>query len=582
MSKSRPERRLAAILAADVANYSRLMSADEAGTLDALKACLADPVEPLIASFGGRIFKKTGDGLLAEFSSAVEAMECAVRIQTLVADRGRGGPSDKRIEFRIGLNLGDVIIEGDDVFGEGVNVAARLQPLAEPGGVCLTHAFYELVQNKVDVSFAEMGLRRLKNIPYPVRVFRIDWNRAAAGTAEPAPAFIDDRPSIAVLPFTNLSEDRGLGLLADGLVEDLIAMLARVPGFFVISRGSAFSYRDTNPDVRNVGRELGVRYVVQGSVRAMGSHVRATVQLADADTGVELWTDRFDADRGDALDLQDKIAHAIVAQLEPELTRAELRIIQRRHPDNLDTWSRYRMAIGAITIKGWNEESVGEAIEGLRRIVATDPEFPLARALLALVIGFGVSMSLAPDTPQTREEARKNAERAIEIDPSGSETLGYAGCALADLGEYRRGCDFLERAIELDPSNAQARVALGAAQNRLQDYEAGIENLRLGMRLSPRDVRIALWGMVLSTALLDAGHTDEALREAQLAARRDGRLYTARVAVAAALVRLGRADEAHAAMAEARRLRPSLTPAEIEKFFGKRIANDLTPFLKAA
>jgi len=490
-SETRPERKLAAILAADMAGYSRLMGTDETGTLDALKSCLTDAVVPLIASYGGRVFKTMGDGLLAEFSSAVEAMDCAVKLQHLLSDRNRENPAGKRIEFRIALNIGEVIVDGRDVFGDGVNIAARLQPFAEPGGICLTHAFYEQVVNKVDVTFAEMGLRKLKNIASPVRIFRVDWHSAGAASAEPAPTFIDDRPSVAVLPFDNLSDDRGLGLLADGLVEDLISMLARVPGFFIISRGSAFAYRNTTRDVREVGRELGVRYVVQGSVRAAGPNVRATAQLADADTGLELWTDHFDADRAGTIDLQDKIADAIVAQLEPELTRAELGVIQHKHPDNLDTWSRYRKAIGAISIKGWNEESTAEAIENLRHVVRTDPDFPLAHVLLALTIAFSANMSLISDSAAMGEEARKCAERAIELDPSGSEVVGYAGCAIADLGEDRRGAELLERAIEIDPSNAQARVALGAAQARLNEFDDGVKNMRLGMRLSPRDGRIA-------------------------------------------------------------------------------------------
>jgi adenylate cyclase len=577
MNEVRPERRLAAILAADVAGYSRLMSADEAGTLDALKSCLSDSVVPLMTGFGGRIFKTTGDGILVEFASAVEAVDCAVKMQRHLAKRNQDRPPERRIEFRVAINLGDVIVDGGDVFGDGVNIAARLQPFAEPGGICVTHALYEQVVNKVEVPFAEMGLRKLKNIATPVRVFRVDWHSAGAAQAEPAPPFIDDRPSIAVLPFDNLSEDRGLGLLADGLVEDVIAMLARIPGFFVISRGSAFAYRNMSPDVREVGRELGVRYVVQGSVRPSGANVRATAQLADADTGLELWTQHFDADRAGTIDLQDKIAHAIVIELEPELTRAELSSIQRLRPDNLDTWSRYRKAVGAISLKGWNEESAAEAIEELRQITRTDPDFPLAHALLGLLIAFAANMSLISDTPEVRKEAREASERAIELDPGGSEVVGYAGCAIADLGEDLRGCEMLERAIEIDPSNAQARVALGTAQARLHRLDEGIENLRLGMRLSPRDVRIAFWGMFLANALLNAGRLEEALAEASLAARRDGRLYTARLVTARTLVKLGRNDDARTALAEARRIRPNMTLAEVEKFFGAQATEDLKP-----
>jgi adenylate cyclase len=569
-------RKLAAILAADVAGYSRLMGADESGTFGALKAHLAESVHPLVALHGGRIFKTAGDGLLAEFPSAVQAVENAVAIQRACAERNRDIPPDKRLQFRIGINLGDVIADGEDLFGDGVNVAARLETLAEPGGICLSEAVYQQVVGKVAAVFTKIGLRTLKNIATPVQVFRVELDEKGSA-ADTLPPVIEDRPSIAVLPFESLSPDRAFNLLADGLADDVTALLARVPGFFVIGRHSASAYKNAAPDIRQVGRELGVRYVVQGSIRASGERVRVVASLDDAETGRQLWTQRFDVDRSETLDLQDEIAHAIMVELEPELTRAELTIIRRQRPENLDAWSHYRKAAGLIMQHGWSEESVASAIEELEQSIRLDPNFALAHGYLALLVAFGANLSLVKDTPAKRKTAREHAERAIALDPASSEVLGRAGCAIADLGEDERGCELLERAIENDPSNAQARVALGAAQTRLKQFDAGIENMRLAMRVSPRDASLGFWGMLLAQGLLAAGRTEEALAEARIAARRDGWLYGARVASALALVRLGRSEEARAALAEARRIRPLITLPEIEKFFGKSAAADLQP-----
>jgi adenylate cyclase len=329
--------------------------------------------------------------------------------------------------------------------------------------------------------------------------------------------------------------------------------------------------------VRQVGRELGVRYVVQGSIRAAGSRVRVSVQLIEAETARQLWTQRFDAERSETLDLQDEIARAIMIELEPQLTRAELSVIHRRRPENLDALSHYRKAFGAITLHGWSEASVASAVAELQESIRLDPKSALSLSLLALIRSFGISLSLLKEDPAARREAREAAERAIALDPEASESLGRAGCAIADLGEDARGCEILECAVENDPSNAQPRVALGAAQTRLGQFDVGIENMRLGMRISPRDANLGFWGMLLADALLRAGRPEEALAEARAANRRDSHLYGGRVVGAVALRRLGRSDEARAALAEARRIRPALTLAEIEKFFGKAAAADLQP-----
>jgi adenylate cyclase len=391
------------------------------------------------------------------------------------------------------------------------------------------------------------------------------------------PPLISDRPSIAVLRFENLSENRALELIANGLTEDIIALLARVPGFFVIARASSFVYAERQTDTRQVGAELGVRYVVTGSARSSADRVRIAVQLVEAESGNQLWAGRYDVGRGDTLDLQDEIARRIMVELEPALTKADLSVIDRRRIDSVDAWSHFRQAAGGIATQGWNEESVAEALDRLRQAIAIDPDFALARALLALLSAFGSNLSLVPDFAAARKDAHDEAERAVTMDPNASDVLGFAGCAFADIGEHERGVEILRRALELDPSNAQAHVALGASLARFGRFDEGIQSLQFGMRSSPKDFRLTFWSMILAYALGRAGRFEEALTEASAAARRDGRLYTARVVAAWILTKLGRTTEARGALADARRIRPALTLDEIQRFVGQRTAADLQP-----
>jgi TolB-like protein len=391
----------------------------------------------------------------------------------------------------------------------------------------------------------------------------------------PLPTPVLDRPSIAVLPFDNLSDDRSLEIVVDGLVEDVIALLARVRGFFVIARASSLGYREHPCEIRQIGTELGVRYVVTGSVRGSGARMRVGTHLIEADSGAQLWASRYDVERGDVLDLQDRIAREIIRELEPALTRAEMAIFQRRRSEDFTAWSHYRQAVGVIALGGWNEETLAEAISQLCKAIAQDANFALPRALLALLTGMGSRLSLVPGAI-VEIDVLEQANRAIDIDPHDSEVLGYAGCALADIGDVKRGSTILQRAVELDPSNAQALVALGAAQIQLEQFSPGIENLKLGIRLSPRDFRLSFWGMLLADALIRIGSLDEALAEALLASRCDTRLHGARVVTSWAMVRLNRLDEARQVLAEARRIRPQLSLGEIKRFFGTRAAADLS------
>jgi TolB-like protein len=428
---------------------------------------------------------------------------------------------------------------------------------------------------------ARKGIRFVGEVQEETRASPADVRATTdAQGADSLPPLVADRPSIAVLRFENLSEDRALDLIATGLAEDIIALLARVPGFFVIARASSFVYSQRPTEIRRVGAELGVRYVVTGSARSSADRVRVTVQLIEAESGNQLWAGRYDVERGDTLDLQDEIARQIMTELEPALTKADLSVIDRRRIDNVDAWSHFRQASGYIAVHGWSEDSVVEALNRLRQAIAVDSNFALARALLALLSAFGANLSLVPDITAARNDALDEAERAVALDPNASDVLGFAGCAFADLGEHERGVELLRRALELDPSNAQAHVALGASLVRFGRFDEGIQSMQFGMRSSPKDFRLTFWSMILAYALGRAGRLEEALAEASAAARRDGRLYTARVVVAWVLVGLDRKVEARAALAEARRIRPALSLEEIQRFFGQSTAADLKPIWK--
>jgi adenylate cyclase len=336
------ERRLAAIMAVDVVGYSRLMGADEEGTLAALKAIRREWVDPRIVEHRGRIVKTTGDGLLVEFASVVAAVRCTVGVQREMAERNIGVPAETRIEFRVGINLGDIIIDGDDIFGDGVNIAARLETLAEPGGICVSRVVHDQVRDKLAFAFEDMGEQALKNITRPVRTYRVMAALGAASTRAGSGPSLPDKPSIAVLPFANMSGDPEQEYFADGMVEEIITALSRIRWLFVIARNSSFTYKGQAVDVKQVGRELGVRYVLEGSVRRGGNRVRVTAQLIDAFTSAHIWAERYDRDLTDIFAVQDEITASVAGIIEPALVAAEQERVLRKPPDRLDAWEVYQ------------------------------------------------------------------------------------------------------------------------------------------------------------------------------------------------------------------------------------------------
>jgi adenylate cyclase len=379
-------RRLAAILAADVAGYSRLMGADEEGTLAALKEIRRELADPKIKEHRGRIVKTTGDGLLLEFASVVDAVRCAVEVQREMAERNAEVPTEKRIQFRMGINLGDIIKDGRDIYGDGVNVAARLEALAAPGGICVSRVVRDQVRDKLDFAFEDLGEQQVKNIARPVRVYRVrELGAAAKSPLGPASPLLPlpDKPSIAVLPFANMSGDPEQEYFADGMVEEIITALSRIRWLFVIARNSSFTYKSQSVDVKQVGRELGARYVLEGSVRKSGNRVRITGQLIDAITGAHLWADRFDGSLEDVFDLQDKVAFNVAGVIEPALQAAETARSVNRPTNDLTAYDLY---LRAYAIYLASRSRIPDALQILDQAIERDPEFGLARAFAALLL----------------------------------------------------------------------------------------------------------------------------------------------------------------------------------------------------
>jgi adenylate cyclase len=377
-------RRLAAILAADVAGYSRLMGADEEGTLERLKALRRELLDPKIAEHHGRVVKTTGDGLLMEFPSVVDAVRCAVEVQQAMPDRNTGVAADNRIELRIGINLGDVIVEGDDLYGDGVNIAARIEALADAGGVFVSNTVHDHVRDRLPFVFEDLGEQQVKNIARPVRVYRVrDAGTTVKSPSAPVPPVLTlpDKPSIAVLPFANMSGDPEQEYFADGMVEEIITALSRIRWLFVIARNSSFIYKGQAVDVKQVGRELGVRYVLEGSVRKAGGRVRITAQLIDATSSVHLWADRFDRALDDVFALQDELTISVVGAIEPSLRKAEIERARRKRPDSLDAYDLYLRALPLASTA--MPEDADKALPLLEEAIRLEPDYSAAHAVLA-------------------------------------------------------------------------------------------------------------------------------------------------------------------------------------------------------
>src|SRR5580700_3866706 len=428
----RVERRLAAILAADVAGYSRLVGADEEGTLAALKALRRELIDPSVAEHRGRIVKTTGDGLLVEFASVVDALRCATHFQPLIRERNAGTAADRRIEFRIGIHQGDVVVEEGDIFGDGVNVAARLEALAEPGGICVSARVHEDAAGKLDIAFEDLGDQALKNIARPVRVYQVRRDDALSTISRPQ-LTLPDKPSIAVLPFANMSGDPEQEYFADGMVEEIITAFSRIHWLFVIARNSSFTYKGQAVDVKQVGRELGVRYVLEGSVRKGGNRVRITGQLIDAITGAHLWADRFDGLIEDVFELQDKVASSVAGVIEPALQAAETARSGGRPTTDLTAYDLYLRGYAMYLSSA---RQIPEALRLMEQAIARDPNYGPALAWAAFCCGRLILDGLSDDDPGAyRLKGADFARRALEVADDDPVILANAAHALAHFGE---------------------------------------------------------------------------------------------------------------------------------------------------
>jgi len=446
-----PIRRLAAILAADVAGYSRLIGADEEGTLGRLKALRAEIIDPKIAGYNGRLVKTTGDGLLVEFASVVEAVRCAAELQAAMAESNGPQPPDHRIEFRIGIHQGDIVVENGDIFGDGVNVAARLEGLAEPGGICVSARVREDTAGRLDLAFEDMGEQSLKNISRPVRVFRVVTGPRSA--PEPVLA-LPDKPSIAVLPFANMSGDPEQEYFADGMVEEIITALSRIRWLFVIARNSSFTYKGQAVDVKQMGRELGVRYVLEGSVRKAGQRVRITAQLIDAASGAHLWADRFDGSIEDVFELQDQVAISVAGVIEPTLQAAEVRRSAARPTKDLSAYDLYLRALPHQFSFGTDRNTL--VIDLLGQAIERDPHYGPALALAAFFHAQLDVNGWADDREATQRTAIDFARRALRVAHDDPEVLGPGAFVLGWYGEdIDVAVGLIDRCLDLNPSFAR-------------------------------------------------------------------------------------------------------------------------------
>jgi len=580
MAAQKVPRRLAAILATDMVGYSRLISIDEEGTLARLKALRKDLIDPRIAKYGGRIVKLMGDGMLVEFVSVVDAVRGAAEVQQAVEERNAVLPRDLRLSFRVGVNLGDVVIDGDDIYGDGVNVAARLEGLSEPGGMCISGAVYDQVCDRLDLSFQDMGEQTIKNIKRPVRVWR--WIRdpsvASADRAEePGPFPLPDKPSIAVLPFDNLSGDPKQEYLSDGIAEDIITGLSRFHWFFVIARNSSFTYRARAVDVRRVAKELGVQYVLEGSVRSTHNRLRMTVQLIDALTGRHVWAESYDREFDDIFAVQGEISSAIVAAVAPRFLAAEAQRVRRKNPARFDSWDfvmRARWHLWRFS----RQDSV-EAQGLLRKAIDLDATSAPALADLASLHVIDALFGWSGSPLQSLSEARAVAERAHSIDDQDDWTNAVLGLVDAVSRRHEEGIRRLRRALELNSNLAAAHGFLGWAYTFVGDTENAHREIEQAIRLSPRDPFLVLWHAALAGAAFVDGDYENAVRWARqtIEERRDW--PSGHRLLAASLGQLGKEADASAAVREVLRLIPDQSVATLRLQLPYRDPNVVERFL---
>ena len=558
LAEERIQRRLAAILVADVVGYSRLMEADEVGTRERLRSLHAELINPRITADGGRVVKTTGDGILVEFSSAVDAVRNALAIQSAMAGRNAELPEEQRLVFRVGINLGDVIIEEDDIHGDGVNVAARLEGLCGPGEVYLSGTVHEHVAGKLSASFDDLGEQKVKNISKQVKVYRArnEAGEEIASTGVDVRSPVPNKPSIAVLPFTNMSGDPEQEYFSDGITEDLITALCRVRSFRVVARNSTFSYKGTSPDLRQVARELAARYVIEGSVRRAGNRLRITVQLIDGASGNHIWAERYDRSLEDIFALQDELTLTLVGAIEPELGRFEQQAALARSPESLGTWELYQR--GMSYLSSTSLENVREARRLFERTMKADPNFGPAYAGYAETYALGELIGIED---QDHAEALRAAQKAVELDPS--DAIAHHELGRVHWADRRHDAAIseFENAIELNPSLGVAHNMIARCLSMSGRAHEAIPHVHQAILLSPRDPHIPMFHAALAHAHLFLGEHEDAVFWALKSIQHPRVAWPNHAFLVAALAHLSRNDEAGLAMAEMVRFRPGISVA---------------------
>ncbi len=574
------ERRLAAIVSGDIAGFSRLMAEDEDATVRALSALRAE-IGRRVRQQRGRIVDFRGDDFLAEFASAVDAVSCAAELQAGLRLQNAAIPAERRLALRLGIHLGDVRVEGEQILGDGVNIAARLEGLAETGGICISRAMHEQVQGKLELIFESMGDQSLKNIPEPVEVFRVCVGEKVDGDEKPLTvAGFGGRPAIAVLPFENLSGDPEQSYFADGICEDLIALLSGWRDFPVVARNSSFGFRGPSVDVEHVSRELGARYVVEGSVRRGADRVRITAQLIDATTGHHVWAERYDRELHDVFAIQDEIAEAIVASIHPELERSEQERAARKEPANLNAWECAQKAMwhfGRLT-----RDDNSRALALFERATALDPDCMTAHFGLALANFFALVNQWSESPADSIDQLHRAGQTCVALDAGEARGQLASGLAYTVSGPFERAIAAFELAVSLDPSLSLAWGVLAAFLPMVGRTDEAIAAAERAMRLSPRDPLTWVFQTYIGVAHFTAGRDEEAVLWLRRGVQRRPDYDHGHRLLAAALGHLGRIEEAQSALAEAHRIRPEFSGSQWRQTFSsadhsfrKRIADGL-------
>jgi adenylate cyclase len=558
MEAHRVERKLAAIFAADVEGYSRLMGLDEVGTLRTLTAYRVI-IDRLIASHRGRIFNTAGDSILADFASAVDAVQCAVEVQDSITNANADRPAGEQMRFRIGIHVGDIMVQGENLFGDAVNVAARLEALAEPGGICVSGTVQDHIGTKLPVSFADLGPQQVKNIAQPIRAYRIRDETSPSATPVVGSSLpLPDKPSIAVLPFANMSGDPEQEYFADGMVEEIITALSRIRWLFVIARNSTFTYKGQPVDVKQVGRELGVRYVLEGSVRKAGQRVRITGQLIDALTGTHLWADRFDGSLEDVFELQDKVAISVAGIIEPTLQAAETARTAGRPTDDLTAYDLYLRAFPMFLSAS---RQIPEALRLLEMAIARDPNYGPALAGAALCCYRLVNDNRSEDLAADVRKGTAFAKRALEVAEDNPGILANTAQALAFFGEdIDAMITLVDRALTLNPSFARGWYISGILRLWAGQPDMAIEHLETSLRLSPR-ARVGPAFVAIGAAHLVSRRFVEAVPKLILAIQEDPSAPAPYRLLAACYAHMGKLNEARAVVERLRAIAPDLLPS---------------------